>query len=408
MNAQQISDALDRLDDDLIEEANARRGGKKKTALSWGRWMGAAACLALAVGLGIGLRAGQDAPRPDPASLPRLPLSVEVASPGGMGYEGYMAHDISELITENPWKETDRLRTLPVYRNPVDYDVAGAPVTPLPEQTLEAMRARAREAARRLELDVEFEDNAPSEEEVAAVREKLGEIPEGYFEPTVVSARGDGVKIEVDADLTVSVYFEPALELPGEYNFGHHAPYQDMKAVTDYLLGQYRELLAMDDPQIRVVDGDYTYAGEQMYSIIAFDGSGDKTQRLLNYSFERAEFSCDDEGGLWIIRLGGADLSRKAGDYPVITAKAAKKLLVEGRYITNVPHEMPGEQYVKAVELVYLRGHREEYFMPYYRFLVELPQEERENGLHDYGAYYVPAVAEEYLTGLPVWEGSFN
>lgn len=46
--------------------------------------------------------------------------------------------------------------------------------------------------------------------------------------------------------------------------------------------------------------------------------------------------------------------------------------------------------------------------MPYYRFLVELPQEARENGLKSYGAYYVLAVEEEYLTGLPVWDGSFN
>lgn len=213
------------------------------------------------------------------------------------------------------------------------------------------------------------------------------------------------MKIEVGADLTASIYFEPALELPGEYSFGYHASYGDMKAVADYLLGQYRGLLAMDDPQIRVVDGDYTYAGEQMYSIIAFDGAGDKTQRLLHYSFERARFSCDDEGRLWIIRLGGADLSQKAGDYPVITPKAAEKLLVEGRYITNVPHELPGAEYVRDVELLYLSGRREQYFMPYYRFLVELPQEEQENGLKDYGAYYVPAVAEEYLTDCPSGTG---
>ena len=46
MNAKHISDAIELLDDDLIDEANALRGGKKKTAPSWGKWLAAAACLA--------------------------------------------------------------------------------------------------------------------------------------------------------------------------------------------------------------------------------------------------------------------------------------------------------------------------------------------------------------------------
>lgn len=407
MNAQHISDALDELDDELLDEANALRDGPRRRTGRL-RWIGAAACLALVVGLGIGMRARQDAPRsnpPEPAGLPRLPLSVEVTNPGGMGYEGYLAHDVSELISGSPWEETDSFQTLPVYRNPVEYDGAGAPVANI---NLDAMEARALEVANRLGIEVEIQDNAPTEEEIANLREKLGEIPEGYFDQTEVTAQGDGVEIIVMADLTASICFEPAQELPEEYNFGYHAPYEDMKAAADYLLGQYRGLLAMDDPQVRVVDGDYTFAGEQMYSIIAFDGAGDKTQQLLNYSFARARFSCDDEGRLWFIRLGGADLSQKVGDYPVIPPKAAEKLLAEGRYITNVPYELPGVEYVRDVELLYLTGRQEEYFMPYYRFLVELPEKARENGLNTYGAYYVPAVEEAYLTGLPVWDGRFN
>ena len=45
--------------------------------------------------------------------------------------------------------------------------------------------------------------------------------------------------------------------------------------------------------------------------------------------------------------------------------------------------------------------------MPYYRFYVELPEEKRA-GLNNYGSYYVPAVEKEYLTNMPVWDGSFN
>lgn len=406
MNAKHISDALDLLDDDIIDGANALRGGKKRPYAGWHKWLAAAACLALAVCAGAGvLHAGRDMPQADTAGLPRLPLSAEATEPNGMGFEGYLAYDVSELVSGSPWREGDALGTLPVYRNPVVYDRAGAPVANI---DLDAMRARALEVADRLGASVQIEDDAPSEEEIAAVREKLGEIPEGYFAPTQVTAVGDGVEIAVGAGLTAGIVFEPALELPEGYDFGYYASCEDMEAVSDYLLEQYRGLLAMDDPQVRVVDGDYTFAGEQMYRIIAFDGAGDKTRQLLNYSFACAGFSCDDEGRLWIVRLCQADLSQKVGDYPVIDARQAEKLLLEGRYITNVPYELPGEQYVRKVELLYLTGRREEYFMPYYRFLVELPEEARDNGLNTYGAYYVPAVEEAYLTDLPVWDGGFN
>lgn len=198
------------------------------------------------------------------------------------------------------------------------------------------------------------------------------------------------------------------MELPQGYHFGYNAPYDDMEKVSGYLLEQYRDLLGMEDPRIGPTGGDYTFDGEQGYQITAYDGAGDKTRRLLSYSFAQAQFSCDEEGRLWIIRLDGRDLSRKVGDYPVITAGEAEELLAAGNYLTNVPYELPGVEYVEDVELLYLTGQREEYFMPYYRFLVELPEMARENGLRQYGAYYVPAVEGEYLTGLTVWDGGFN
>jgi len=40
---------------------------------------------------------------------------------------------------------------------------------------------------------------------------------------------------------------------------------------------------------------------------------------------------------------------------------------------------------------------------------VELPEAERtEDGLKDYGAYYVPAVEGKYIANMPKWDGGFN
>lgn len=391
---------------ELLEELLQNGTRRRRPMKNWKRVVVAvAACLILAVWAGVSLYGGRSALSPGTADLPKLPLSTEVTNPSGMGFEGYLAYDVSELCVGNLWRESDNLQTLPVYRNPVEYDRAGAPVGNV---DLDVMRVRAQEVANRLGVDAEIRDNAPSEEEKAAVLKKLGEIPAGYFDPTEVTVQGDGVKITVGASLTAGIVFDPARELPEGYHFGYYASREDMEKVLDYLAGEYRTLLAMEDPQVCVTGGDYNIYGEQMYRIEAFDAAGDAAQRLINYSFNSADFSCDEQGRLWIVRLSGADLSQKVGDYPIITVEQAEKLLLEGRYITNVPYELPGEEYVKSVELLYLNGRLEEYFMPYYRFLVELPEAARENGLNTYGAYYVPAVEEAYLEGLPVWNGSFN
>ena len=47
-------------------------------------------------------------------------------------------------------------------------------------------------------------------------------------------------------------------------------------------------------------------------------------------------------------------------------------------------------------------------FVDFYKFLIELSDKELENELKTYRAYYVPAVAEKYISNMPVWDGNFN
>ena len=48
--------------------------------------------------------------------------------------------------------------------------------------------------------------------------------------------------------------------------------------------------------------------------------------------------------------------------------------------------------------------------MPYYKFYVELPEDENRlgHGLKNYGIYYVPAVEGKYIENMPIYNGSFN
>ena len=130
---------------------------------------------------------------------------------------------------------------------------------------------------------------------------------------------------------------------------------------------------------------------------------------MLNFSFNEIQLAPNDEGKLMLIRVNDKlSCAEKIGDYPIISPDEAKDLLIEGGYITTVPCEMPGEKYIANIELIYRSGIGENIWMPYYRFLVELPEMAQENGLKNFGAYYVPAVEPEFITGLPLWNGSFN
>ena len=108
------------------------------------------------------------------------------------------------------------------------------------------------------------------------------------------------------------------------------------------------------------------------------------------------------------------DLSQKVGDYPIISVAEAKTLLKKGNYSTSSPYQLPGMKHVKKVELVYLTDVFESYFMPYYKFYVELPEEKgvtdslRDTDMKTYGVYYVPAVESRYISNMPVYDGTFN
>jgi hypothetical protein len=282
------------------------------------------------------------------------------------------------------------------------------------------------DVASRLGMDadhLEITDNAPDEKTQDAITEKfasIGEsVPEGYFSPSAVIVEDTGVKIEVDQQMTANITFDPAVTLPDEYNFTYYAAYEQVAAVAEYLKEKYKDLIGTDNPQVNIFGGDYAiFSGEdietygtqeaQKYSIEFYDGSGDITGQITNYNFNRVAFYCDEDGKLFLARVFQPDLSDKVGDYPIITADEAKELLENGNYITTVPDELPGLEYIAKVELIYRTGGSEQYFMPYYRFYVELPDMESENGLKTYGAYYVPAVEGKYISNMPVWDGQFD
>ena len=414
MKAEQLSDALNDLDDGIIGETGKLREVRKRRGGTWKRWAAAAACLCvvLAAALAVLERLGRGAPTPelpgpghiDPELLP-LPLP-ELG--GGYGFEGILLYDISELGGGSPWNESMELTHLPVYENH-SYHLAGFPVG-LGEY---AVLERLEEATRALDaeiLDLEYEWEGCIISQIPAAGPIIDQIPAdtGAFGPFVrIMAHADGIRIAAYADGSVRVAFDGGLPLPEGYRFADDATDAEAEAALDYLAKRFSKLLGFSQPRT-ALSGEYDFGGTFHRGYAVYDGGSDM-EAILNYSFRSAEFFPDKDGNLAAISLSDSlACARELGGYPIITADEARALLLNGGYITSVPYKAPDADYVAGVELAYRNSKADEYFLPYYRFYVELPEEARDNGLKTYGVYYVPAVWERYIANMPVYDGGFN
>lgn len=372
------------------------------------RWASLAACLAVtaAAGAWYFASAGQQNGGGS-GELPMLTLSESTAS---MGFEGYMAYNFDELAFANPWQEGMQLDTLPVYRNGRVYDPGQAA-----ERDYDGMKERLLDAADRLGLDaadIVITDDVPNEEKQAAIREKFASVgdtvPEGYFDPSRFFFEEGGYSAEVDDQMTVTIRPDQPVTLPDGYRFGTNVSYEDMVKSGNYLLEQYRGLIGMKNPVVGITGGDRDIYADQRYELLYYEDGNTPEEKILGYNFNTMRFYYNDEGQLYLLRSYSQDLSDKVGDYPIISANEAKELLLAGNCATSVPYPLAGEEYIARVELLYRTEPSCAYYLPYYRFLAELPEMGARDGLKHYGAYYVPAVESRYIANMPTYDGNFN
>lgn len=376
MNAKKFSDAMGALNSRYLEEAALYH--KNRIRLPRIMWGAVAACVALAVVVGVNLRPQSEAPQ--------AMLTIPTMEQDAMGFESWVGYDIATWDNGNPWNVSMDFTTLPVYRNG-SYHSAGMP-TGLSQ---EAMMDRLEEAAEALDMEIDSLETV--QEGSAAVQ---------------LTASGGGTTIVVEADGTIEVWFEGGLALPEEYSFTDcNTTDAEAAQVLDYLAQQYSALLDFTQPEPALsgmwnpADGD---GGAASYAraYVLYDAAGDDLEDILNYTYRSARFYPDGDGKLSLIRIENSlSCGEKMGEYPVITVDEAVDLLSKGCYITSVPYGITDVEGVDKVELVYRNSRTEEVFLPYYRFYVALPEEQVGDGLITYGAYYVPAVQEDYLSNMP-------
>ena len=118
MNPEQLSDAMNELPQELLEEAQAARSRRRPR---WKPLAAAAACLLLAAGAwALAGRPAEPTPAPEPGDLPVLTIDRDY---GGMGDYRLSAEEFA-AYDGGPWQEGMELAALPVFRNTTRMDVA--------------------------------------------------------------------------------------------------------------------------------------------------------------------------------------------------------------------------------------------------------------------------------------------
>jgi len=429
--SEKLMECIGQIDDHIIAEADVNLVKVKPVKRSWKKWLpvvAAAACMIIVISA-MFLQSRGDHIEP-PVTSPPEKKPNNPGSPGGtsdlpklsadmmfgdMGFQGHSAYDVSELYGDNPWTENNKLTTLPVFQNPVKRDLSTGNLIEggLSE---DEMIAKAKEIAVAIGLDMG-----------KMVVEKV------WSDGSMLRIDFEETSIAIDAEGSISISFEKGVTLPEEYSLAYsyvddndteqyvETTEEQVRNVMEYLLEQYASVVGIKSPVFSPFGSEYVGGyqdnGERWFSYSAYEGEGDLVEKILGYNFKRIDFFSNENGDLDLIRRSSDYLlSQKIGDYPIITAEAARKLLMEKHYITTVPEEylMLEEKYVSHVELVYHTYTDSKVFMPYYEFLIELPIAEEklttyaEHGLKTFGVYYVPAVKSEYLEELPAGEVHFN
>ncbi len=341
--------------------------------------------------------------------LPIIPFSF---NHGGTGFEGYNVYDISELVNANPADVYNVPNKLPVYKNNIyysypDHITLGA--------DYDAMVAILEEYAAKLDItDYDIKTDEPDEERKEKIIKYLS--PEGkelasmeHFNLNLAWIETEDIKIEVDIHFRVSIYYKNGEELPEDLNFNFYSSYDELSDIAEYISEEYSLYFEdMESPTTNIYGGYFSFISyKNEYDLGFFDNSGSDVDKILNYNFKSVRFSSNSDGKLWIIRPDREINAELLGDYPTISYEEAEKMLYEGKYMTTVTEfTVTEDSVVEKAELVYRSGGEEEYYLPYYKFYIDIGRDRE--GMKTYSAFYVPAIAPEYLENVEVWDGQFN
>lgn len=369
----------------------------RKSFSRYAGWIACAACLCIAVICFTLFRPQTPSEIVNPSVTVQTPStklnSSDIFAIDAMGYEAYKAYNISQVKSGSPGAECDTPETLPIFSNRSynpyisSYGLSETKMLSIVYDVLDF-----------------FEIEIYSKTFTGIKKHFFSDSnrdPRGFLIPdntiTRIELTVEFGKIEVDASGTVTIQFDKAPAFSDEYNMNTN-PEETLLHSAEMFKG----LLKFEKPSIAVQES-YNNLGELTRKYKVYDSAGDITEQLLNFTCEYAEFIFDSDGYMTKLRIyNNLSIAEELGHYPTISSEEAKALLIDGKYYSSyMENSFPGEEYIARVELSYRTSHLEKIWVPYYKFYVELPEKEKEDGLKTYAAYYVPAIDPEYIVSYP-------
>ena len=330
-------------------------------------------------------------------SSPEYVVQAQYDNGGSFGYEGILLKDIGTYDNGNPFSIYDSFDTLPIYHfTPFSLSQAETET----DNILKAFSADSSAAEREIILTElvytnghlsSHRDSTLSSEEFALVKLKDSVIPHRYeasFDGGDIQMwlpKGETrIRIDTDAEITDS-------------------------QITEYISQNYSSALGYTHSTV-CADIDYNIYGEENPTYYIYDHSDDYAQNIFNYSVNntRVYYSAKEESLedydqfiFWIKN----NCYTRGKELPAVNWRQALGLLYNGEYYSSVPYEISEESTVSRIELVYKEAPydsmlltRSSVSVPFYKFYVELKEMSiEEQGLTDYGIYYVCAIDPSYI-----------
>lgn len=392
MRGNEFLDKMELADAAFVAEADQLPARNRR---GWMKWGAAAACFCFVV---IGAFffwesniAHQSAPYLEKIDVSEFRF-------GNFGFEGYLYYDDSELVNDNPWNENMEISTLPVYRFKTNHSSDTIAPKGLNEKEIRSLLKSTASALgiKIISTEVFPEDESPEDREYSPLLRAI-----------FAKTNHGEIRVFATGEITYHLPDDDHLVLPDKYSFTYNRTTNDeaYEAIA-YLSDFYKKLLhkVLDYKTLTAATwGSYNIYGEYHRDYYAYDSSGNDIEDIINYNLRRVSFCPAEDGKLFIVRISDElKAAKKIGDYPIVSVDEAKQRLLAGNYHTSVPYAMPGEEYIAKAELIYSAGFYGETLLPYYRFYVFLPEQIIVDGLKTYGAYYVPAISDEYIINMPV------
>lgn len=344
-------------------------------------------------------------------------LSISGVFGDGMGYAGISIKDLEDLENKNPWKDYWNLSALPVYKNKYGFTrgfIVG-------NYTIDEMKKDIKEVARYYNIDLKDEDLNIEYYNDYEFENKTYGIFKG--DRNQVASRITGGKFGVDdyffevgrgGNISVTFNDNSAIYTKDELGIqnGYQMTKNQVEILSEYLLEKYPHLLPFKNPISDIYNLGYDNEGGIGYRLRYYEDDKNILSKFLNYQLGPSiDINVNHIGNIFRIQYNLSGANELVGNYPIISPTKAKEKMKRGEFITTVPYDFLGTEYIKKIDLVYMDSLYQEYLIPYYKIYVLIPEEveSRDNqDLMHLGIYYVPAVEEEYLENIPIYDGKFN